>query len=678
MWNQLLEDVRRRFAAVRSWSAPHLEHVRAAAPWKRIGIGVGGAFAVLVVSLVLFLTFADWNALRPTVARFVSAASGREVRINGDLDVRPWSLTPEVRVGGLEIGNLSRFRDRGRFAGVRQADVAVRLLPLLIGRIDIERIRLDGADVALYRNANGQSNWQGKPGRPFNLPAIRQFVLRDGRLSFDDDVRHMKLNAVFNSEENLARRQNGLFQLTGGGVINGQPFRLEAQGAALLNVRRDRPYNFSADVRAGATHLVAHGAVLHPFDLAQFSADVDARGDDIADLYYLLGLALPNTPPYHLTGRVARSGDRYDMTQISGRVGDSDMAGRFSVTRRNNRPYLDANLRSRRLDWDDLMTVFGSPPDTHETASPTERAEAAQLASQGRILPDARLDISRVRKMDAHVQYAAAHIQSPHLPLRAATVTVTLDNGLLRAEPMTFDLDQGRITGTAEINARRDTPWTSVDLRLTHGRVEPFIPVANAISGSLAARIRLQGSGASVREAAANANGAASVVIPSGEVREAFAELTGINVTRGLGLLLTKDQSQVGIRCGIADFQVRNGVMNANSIVVDTDTMLITGSGSVSLRDETMHLHIKGDPKEPRLIRVAAPIAIRGRLRSPSIGLEGGRAAGQTGLAALLGTVLAPLAGVLPFIDAGLADDANCSALFEEARNNTGVRPSQG
>jgi hypothetical protein len=38
-------------------------------------------------------------------------------------------------------------------------------------------------------------------------------------------------------------------------------------------------------------------------------------------------------------------------------------------------------------------------------------------------------------------------------------------------------------------------------------------------------------------------------------VREAFAELTGINVTRGLGLLLTEDQSTIAIRCGVASFR---------------------------------------------------------------------------------------------------------------------------
>ncbi len=40
----------------------------------------------------------------------------------------------------------------------------------------------------------------------------------------------------------------------------------------------------------------------------------------------------------------------------------------------------------------------------------------------------------------------------------------------------------------------------------------------------------------------------------------AFAELTGINVKRGLGLLLSDDESKIGVRCGVAVVRVRNGV----------------------------------------------------------------------------------------------------------------------
>jgi len=51
-------------------------------------------------------------------------------------------------------------------------------------------------------------------------------------------------------------------------------------------------------------------------------------------------------------------------------------------------------------------------------------------------------------------------------------------------------------------------------------------------------------------------------------------------------------------------------------------------------------------------------------LRAPQVGVETEAIAAQGGLAALLGSLVAPIAAILPFVDPGLADDANCAALL--------------
>jgi uncharacterized protein involved in outer membrane biogenesis len=317
------------------------------------------------------------------------------------------------------------------------------------------------------------------------------------------------------------------------------------------------------------------------------------------------------------------------------------------------------------------MAVLGGPPDTDETASAEQRAMAANLEAQNRILPDARLDISRVRNMDARVSYRAAHVRSETFPLRGLSLDINLDDGLLRLDPLTLSLRQGRLAGAVAINAREETPRVELDARLSDARLESVFAFNGAnppLTGALLGRAQLSGSGASVRQAAANASGDISLVSPSGEVREAFAELTGINVTRGLGLLLTDDQSKIDIRCGVASFRVRNGVARVHSLAIDTETMLIGGEGTVNLRNETMDLRIQGEPKEARLIRVAAPITMSGSLRSPEVGIDAGDAAGQTGIAAILGSLIAPIAAVLPFVDTGLAENADCAALLAGRR----------
>lgn len=644
-----------------------------ALPWTPIGLWTGGIVGVLLTTLILFLTFADWNALRAPISRFASAASGREIAIRGDLDIDPWRLNPLIRVQGLYIGNPERYRDRGAFAEVESAQATIRWLPLFAGRLDFIRLDLNGADISLYRNEDGVSNWAapGVRGKPFDLPAIRYFSLNDGQLRYEDDKRRMVLEATFTTRESLDAAHPGAFVLAGEGSINDRPFHVELTGAPLLNVRRDRPYPFQADVRAGSTHIIANGAINRPFNFGAWHADLRATGQDLADLYPLIGLALPNTPPYNLTGLLERYGQSYAMPQLAGRVGDSDLRGEFTATRQpNDRLMLDGDFRSNSLDFDDLLTVLGAPPSTQESASPEQREMAARLAAQGRVLPDAQLDISRVRNMDARVSFRAARVRSERFPLRGLSVDINLNQGLLRLDPVTLDLRQGRVAGWAAINARDETPRAEVDLRLSNARMETILARQGEppLSGRLSGRVRLAGSGASVRDAAANASGTITFVTPDGEVREAFAELTGINVTRGLGLLLTDSDSRVSIRCGVASFDVRNGIAHARTIVFDTENVLIRGEGNVSLRDETLNLRIQGEPKEARLISINAPISIEGRWRSPQIGVDAGDAPGQGGVAAALATLVAPIAALLPFVDLGLAEDANCAALLAGRR----------
>lgn len=682
--------LQRRFSAFRAWSATYAARAYRGAkqavervgawPWKTIGLWTGGALGVLTASLVLFLAFADWNAMRDPIARWASTATGRQIVIQGDLDVDPWSLTPQARVQGLRIGNQARFRERGEFAEIADAKVAVRLLPLFVGRFDIVRLDLTGAEINLYRTADGDANWAStrrEGQRPLELPDIREFSLRDGHVRYEDEERRMLLDAAFTTRESADANDPGEFELVGEGELNNRPFTVDFRGDPLLNVRRGRPYPFKADIEAGGTRIEANGAIARPFNFNRWQADIVASGPDLAQLYDLIGLTLPNTPPYSVRGVVHRDGRSYGMRELNGTVGDSDLRGAFTATTnaRTGRLFFDGDFVSSRLDFDDLMAVLGGAPSTGsgETASDTQRAIAANLAAQGRLLPDAPLDISRVRNMDANVTYRAARVRSDRFPLRGLSLDISLDQGLLRLDPMTLDLRQGRIGGAVAINAREDTPHVDVDVRLTDARIENFITLRGnpPMTGALVGRARLSGQGASVRDAAANANGEVTLVSPHGEVREAFAELTGINVTRGLGLLLSEDQSKIAVRCGVASFNVRSGVMHARSMIFDTETMLIRGGGTISLRNETMDLRLEGEPKEARLIRLAAPITIQGKLRSPELGVDIGEAAEEGGIAALLGTLIAPLAAVLPFVDAGLADDANCAALLADRTRQT-------
>jgi AsmA family protein len=291
--------------------------------------------------------------------------------------------------------------------------------------------------------------------------------------------------------------------------------------------------------------------------------------------------------------------------------------------------------------------------------------------------------VTRMRAMDADVSYRALTIRDTPIKLNSGSVRVRLDDGLLRAEPLKLELPRGEVAGYVKLNARQATATTELDLRLTNSRIETLIPMSfqggTPVTGALVGRAKLSGEGNSVHKAFASADGQVTVVAPGGEIRKAFAELMGVNVVKGLGLLSKKDTSTTPIHCAVANFQTTNGLMRADNIVFDTGPVLVTGKGTVDLGAERMDFRLRGHDKKFRLVRVLLPVTAKGPLMAPKLGVEPGAALAQGGAALGLGSLLSPLAAILPFIDPGLAKDANCGALVAQAQaQGAPVRSASG
>ena len=375
---------------------------------------------------------------------------------------------------------------------------------------------------------------------------------------------------------------------------------------------------------------MAHVIVARPFDFNRLSGTLRARGASLADLNPLTGLVLPSTPPYDLAAGFAREGKFFALRKLNGRVGDSDLAGRLSIDQTRARPLLQADLASRHLVLADLYAVIGGAPShaAGHTLSPKQRAISTRLAAEHRLFPDTRLGLDHLRAMDAKVAYTAQSVAAGKIPVRGLALRVDLNGGVLTADPLQMDLPQGRLRGLVRIDARAATPTTAIDLGLAGARLESLVgrgKPSPPLQGALFARARLTGGGWSVAQVMASANGETSLVVPRGEIRKSLSELLGVDVNNGLFLLLTKSRMQAPIRCAVADFSARDGVLGARQVVIDTDNVLTKGAGSIDLRDETIHMTLAGKPKKFRLIRLAAPITIGGRLDDPNSGSSSAR-----------------------------------------------------
>ena len=631
-----------------------------------------GIALALVLAVAVFLLLFDWNWLRGPIGRWASAKYDREIVLAGDLDVNLFSWTPSVSVQALRIGGPDWAREQDTLR-VGQIEASARLRKLLAGQIEVPALTVTRPDAVLIIDEEGRQSWALDPDRTDdsgeNLPAIQRLTIREGRLRFEERGRDLTLDARIDARETAEGfEEDGErvgFRLIGEGSLNGEPLELRVRGAPFINVRRDRPYAFRAELSGAGTTVSADGAITRPFDLRRFTADLTLEGRDLNDLYLITGIAAPNTPPYRLAGKLERNRDRWTFNDFSGRVGSSDLGGDMSVDRVNDRLFVEADLASRALDIDDLATVLGARPQV------TPSGTVASSGSPTRLLPDAPLQADRLRQMDGRLSYRAASVKRNDFEIREVELGAALDQGILNLDPVAFAFNRGTLRGTARINATRDVPYSNVDFRLAGYPLESIVPArdgAPTVTGVALGRARLEGPGASLHDLASNADGNLSLVVPQGQMRRAFAELLGINVSAGLLRLFSGDRSVTPIRCGVADFTVQNGTATARTLVIDTDVVLTQGTGTINLESETLNLRLDGETKQPRLLRAWAPITVRGSLVSPQVGVDTSELVTQGGLASALGALVNPLVALLPFVDPGLAEDANCGALIASAR----------
>ena len=117
---------------------------------------------VLVMGMLLIVPFfIDVNNYKPQIAKAVEDATGRTVQI-GEIEASlfPWI---GVRLESVSLANRTGFSER-EFLKVESLDVQLDLLPLLSKQIEIKRFTLDGPELFLERNSEGEGNWEDLTG----------------------------------------------------------------------------------------------------------------------------------------------------------------------------------------------------------------------------------------------------------------------------------------------------------------------------------------------------------------------------------------------------------------------------------------------------------------------------------------------------------------------------------
>lgn len=248
-------------------------------PTLLLALAAGAAALLLTV---------QQERLRDYAAGWLSAALGRSLRLDGELQLALWPV-PRLRLEDVRLANTPW----GRADWLLEL-AALELRPALAeGRVLVRELRLLRPVLNLEVSGSGERNWTLPARAPGTgsgpAPELARVTIIDGLI------------------------------------------RYRARDGALLTAR-------------------LNGAVLSPLTAPDPDLEIALEGPGGADLEPLLGRALPALPAFAVAGRLGRQDSVWSLDELQARLGDSDLAGRLALDSGGPRPRLTAELRSETLD----------------------------------------------------------------------------------------------------------------------------------------------------------------------------------------------------------------------------------------------------------------------------------------------------------------------------------------
>jgi uncharacterized protein involved in outer membrane biogenesis len=684
---------------------------------KKIALAVVAIVLLSLIALiVVFVTF-DWNRLKPTINERVSAAIHRPFAIEGDLDLswaspedesgwRSWIPWPHIHAEDIHVGSPEAVTDEDLLS-LASLDIEFSLLPLMDKTVSIPHIQFSGAEASLVRLENGKNNWtfalgngeQDTAAEPSNSDSgwtvdVGDIAFDPVNVHYDDAVLTATADATVRllgdpiafddvAESESAARQavedqdvaDYVFGWEAEGEYQNQAFDGEGRLGGLDALRlRDAPYPIQATVEAGATRVSVNGTLIDPLAPKKIDMDLQLAGQNLSDLYDIIGVTLPDTPPYSTQGHLTASLDTQEALSFryrnfDGQIGDSDIHGDLTYRIGEPRPSLEGEVVSQQLRFADLAPLIGADSN----AEKADRGETSQQP-EDKLLPVEEFNTAQWKAMDADVKFTAQRIEhGDSLPLEDLYTHITLNNGEILLDPLRFGVAGGNLNTTVRLDGSQEPMQSRVDMHIRHlllSRLFPDVELMQNSRGELNGGATLSGTGNSVASILGTSNGDLQMLVNDGLISQNLMELAGLNVGNYLVGKLFGDE-QVNINCAATNLEVTDGLAKTRFFLIDTENALIKIDGTVNFATEALDFTIEPESKGARVFTLRSPLYVKGTLKNPSPGVDTGSLLARGAVGAFLGTVATPAAALLALVSPSADETTPCNDFLSQIKTGT-------
>ncbi len=639
---------------------------------KRVVLAAAGGLAALVLAAVAYLWTLDPDDFRQEILAEVEQRTGRIATLGAPIELS-LSLRPVLVLRGFTLSGDARG-DGPALIAVERAEAEADLPDLLRGELTIRRLEVHGADVLLQADGDGGGNWEfpaaagADASADAGASAGARASLARARLT-DSTIRYRSPDGTDTTLQveqlDLSRTAPGdLLDFTFRGALDDVALSAAGRSGLIADLLRSAaPWPIDARATLLGAEITVAGDIERPWSAEGLSLQVSLAGADLAPVAAQLQLALPAGLPWSLRARVTGSAAELRFQDLAAALGDNRVHGALLVSSSGPRPHIGGQLHAERLD---LLQVAGAAPGG---AAPGERQ---------RVFAETPFDLGLLRAVDADLEVSGEAVATPLGAVSELLARVVLADGALAVQPLDAHLERGSLHGNLRVAApAQRAPELSLTLdarQVDVARLFRRFGHEPLLDGRADVRASLTGSGASPAAVAGRLDGRLQVLMRGGRGRLSMIESLVGGVTKVLGDVGGRDGGEwTSLNCLAADFAIRDGIARREVLLLDTESVTVTGDGSIDLGRERLDLEITPQPKSATL-NLSVAVDVGGTLLAPTFTADTASAARRVG--SLLGGLLFPPAALAAFADLGSGDENPCPGIAAGGAPARGARPA--
>ena len=580
--------------------------------WKWILGFIGLGFAVLIVILYTIVIRYDYNTLKPSLARIVYGATGRELTL-GDIKVA-FGFSPSIKVGRVSLQNAP-WGSRPEMARIERLEMQVALFPLLRRELQCKRLILVKPDILLETDRSGKSNLEFKPSEKpkaeEELPPLLfgEVRIEKGLITYVDRKKGKTFAVKIDNLTASLPGNAGSTKLDVQGMFNGRPFEVRGSTGPIGALKtRGKAWPVDLVAKAAEATITVKGSITDALKERKLELMINADGPSIRKVAEFGGVTgIPDFGPFKVTAKVANPGGRFDVTDLKALVGENDIAGSLQLDLSGELPKMVADLSSQKLDMRPLLGKEGGKEDA-------SRPPAQAKAKPGRVFPDDPLPLDWLKGLDARIQMQAGTLRVPGTVVTEFSTNALVEKGDLTVKQIKFVLSGGKIDGDFSLRSEGKIPAFIVNLKIDQLDIGSLLKELDAkpiLEGKLNADIELNSRGSSVAQWMAGLNGRTIAVMGHGRLNMKYLDLWGADLAQSLLRLINpfqKEEDYTALHCFVNGFEIKNGLATCSALVLDATQTSIVGAGEINLKDEKL----KPRPSSHRPRRESASAAWAG------------------------------------------------------------------